>query len=371
MITSSTVGAEALKSSLVEAKVSGQIDPANAKTLGAVVDRIEVDLAKQGLYGPMYEDALKQLEASSKLEDQKAAAVFRARDKERAGAAGMPIPAAPDPFKAPVTKANPALVPFFSTCQPTQPKPPIGPTDPKAQPKVHTCEQGPEIRGQITFKKFSAPLYDGADPKPSDVSQGNIGDCWFAAAMSSLAKRHKEEIKKMIKDNKDGTYTVSIYDKDATGAVKRYDVVVDAKLPVHGDKPNVPFYSSANPLWYALVEKAYAKHLGGYQFLANRDVGAVDPCLGVTGKAQKTVNAPALPVLQSTLGGASGMATVSVKTSTPDLVGGHVYSVERVFLDKGVWKVELRNPWGKNTNKPLVTVPLSALQANIDSVTVE
>ena len=45
--------------------------------------------------------------------------------------------------------------------------------------------------------------------KPTAFRQGKLGDCYFMAALGSLAAIDKHAIAKMIKDNLDGTYTVT------------------------------------------------------------------------------------------------------------------------------------------------------------------
>jgi hypothetical protein len=98
----------------------------------------------------------------------------------------------------------------------------------------------------------------------TDIYQGDLGDCYFLAALASNAFRSPSTIASMFIDNGDNTYTVRFYNN----GVADY-VTVDRYLPV--DKNGTFIYArqkaddwgkpsdSANEWWYALAEKAYAQ----------------------------------------------------------------------------------------------------------------
>lgn len=85
-----------------------------------------------------------------------------------------------------------------------------------------------------------------------DVQQGGVGDCYFLSALAGLAKQRPQDIVDMIKDNRNGTYTVKLK---------------GGKVSVTVDKPTNPElnrYASRGPnnsIWVAVIEKAYAKYL--------------------------------------------------------------------------------------------------------------
>jgi hypothetical protein len=56
----------------------------------------------------------------------------------------------------------------------------------------------------------------GADP--SDVKQGALGDCYLLAALAAVAKTNPALIERMISDNGDGTYNVTIYEDKGAGS---------------------------------------------------------------------------------------------------------------------------------------------------------
>lgn len=106
---------------------------------------------------------------------------------------------------------------------------------------------------QATDKRTCGDLYsDSVDPvksiKPQAVIQGGIGNCYFLSALSSLAEIDPEAIPRMIKDNKDGTYTVTFPHAP--------------KEPITIAKPTgqeLFTYARANEfgIWPAVMEKAY------------------------------------------------------------------------------------------------------------------
>jgi hypothetical protein len=118
--------------------------------------------------------------------------------------------------------------------------------------------------------------------EPGDMRQGQLGDCWLIAAMSCLAT-FPEEIEDLFFGHsaeaaEDGRYTVMLYDhrsKRMTG------VAIDEGVPCHRLGPRqyipgwqhlrggVPLFVKPNgETWPLLVEKAFAKLLGGYSALA-------------------------------------------------------------------------------------------------------
>lgn len=86
------------------------------------------------------------------------------------------------------------------------------------------------------------------DIRPDGATQGGVGDCYFVAALSSLASVKPEAIKDMIRDNGDGTYTVTFpgaRDEPITvAAPSDLEMTLFAAPSKHG-------------YWAAVLEKAY------------------------------------------------------------------------------------------------------------------
>lgn len=121
----------------------------------------------------------------------------------------------------------------------------------------------PEAFGVRSFAGLPL-IADGM--QPSDVQQGGLGNCYFAAAIAAMAAtpQGRNRMARMIHDNKDGTYTVTFPGKEP--------VTVDADLYVGPD--GEPAYGAPKgELWAVILEKAYAEHNGGYAGLEDNGGG--------------------------------------------------------------------------------------------------
>ncbi|XP_026640221.1 calpain-5 [Microtus ochrogaster] len=106
-----------------------------------------------------------------------------------------------------------------------------------------------------------------------DLHQGQVGNCWFVAACSSLASR-ESLWQKVIPDwkgqewdpEKPDTYA-GIFHFHFWRFGEWVDVVIDDRLPTVNNQLIYCHSNSRNEFWCALVEKAYAKLAGCYQAL--------------------------------------------------------------------------------------------------------
>jgi hypothetical protein len=94
--------------------------------------------------------------------------------------------------------------------------------------------------------------------KPGDVSQGQIGDCYFMATLSALAAFHPQIISDMFitkEFNEAGIYAMKVY---VNG--HRQVVVVDDYIPYY-KRLRAPAFAKKETLniWPILIEKAWAK----------------------------------------------------------------------------------------------------------------
>ncbi|HEX8916711.1 MAG TPA: C2 family cysteine protease [Humisphaera sp.] len=191
------------------------------------------------------------------------------------------------------------------------------------------------------------PLFGANGPRMEDVRQGNVGDCYFLAGLSSIARTNPYRIRDAVVDLGDGTYAVRF----ANNGVAEY-YRVDADLPVSGGVPSYAKLGANNSLWVAIMEKAFAYHRysdgGKYEWLA----------LGRSEEPFKAIAAPwaefwgtngtsLLSQVKQQLDAGRAVVASSVNSSP---LGGvafitqHQYVVTNVDLAAG--KITVRNPWG-------------------------
>jgi hypothetical protein len=109
---------------------------------------------------------------------------------------------------------------------------------------------------------------------PSDIAQGQCGNCWLLSAVASLAEfdgavrrlfRKTKDLDRMpYADGRPNLYTVTLWDLKTW---KEVDVVVDERLPARVDGSGKLFGalpSSDGELWVPYLEKAIVAHCGGW-----------------------------------------------------------------------------------------------------------
>lgn len=158
-------------------------------------------------------------------------------------------------------------------------------------PALHKDELQKDGTPKMAKTTFSGPLFrDGVSMH--DVQQGSLANCYFPAAVAAVANARPELIHRLLRDNGDGTFTVTFTQRDwATGRTKKVPVTVDADLWIKPAK-GTPAYGrggtdhrpSEMELWYPLLEKAYAQWKGSYDVVGNGGV-ASDVLEELTGEA--------------------------------------------------------------------------------------
>ena len=235
-----------------------------------------------------------------------------------------------------------------------------------------------EMYGKIGEESKSAAFVGDIDP--DDVAQGNLGNCYFLAAIAALATqgRDGEELEDvLIKDliveegAAEGLFGVKFYINGMWRVV-----IIDDRLPCvqdsHGEwrpifaqRPSLA--TGELELWPMLFEKAWAKLHGSYEATAG---GWTDDAMNyLTGGVCRTIDFHSeeaeandckaefaelveltddqgdFPVfLSATLNNDANKEEME----RDGLITGHAYSVmEAVVLTHGEKLVCLRNPWGK------------------------
>jgi hypothetical protein len=123
------------------------------------------------------------------------------------------------------------------------------------------------------FQIFENPqlIVNGFSRK--DIHQGLISDCWFVAALTSVATRPEYLNIVIPQDQSFDRYDYcGMFHFRFWRFGKWYDVVIDDRLPYDEKRQCLLFCKNekqSNELWTCLIEKAYAKFVGCYELLEN------------------------------------------------------------------------------------------------------
>jgi hypothetical protein len=212
---------------------------------------------------------------------------------------------------------------------------------------------------------INLPVFSGP-PKPTDIIQGAIGDCWVLASFAALANRSPELIENMIQDNYDGTYRVTFGDGssvEVSGDVwLQLGYEEDGATQVSSDVGEYAVYArSSAAQWPWILEKAMAARFGGYGKLdGGIPVAALNVLVGPRGFSQQHT-APTIRAewkAWDRVEGYIGEPEVSVidadRFLDETLLDGlcvigmneHAYAVLGTETINGEKWVKLYNPWG-------------------------
>ncbi len=230
----------------------------------------------------------------------------------------------------------------------------------------------------------SHDLYgDKNDPlksiNPDAIKQGSIGNCYFLASLAAVAKSNPESIKNMIKDNGDGTYTVTF-----PGAK---DEPITVKAPTQAEQ-GLYNHGSPNGTWASVMEKAYGEYCQKHFYRRSPfNLGGGDtPAEGADGGGRTgsvtelltgnssdtdmlivTSQATTAAKLEKAFSGnppkavTAGINKGILSDYTDDkFFTGHAYSIVGFEPDgKGGGTVTVRNPWGGANNSTSGTIKIS------------
>ena len=200
---------------------------------------------------------------------------------------------------------------------------------------------------------------DGLDP--DDVIQGELGNCWFCAALAAISWMRPNTLKRSFSKVLSykftrGAFAVKIYDFRAEE--DRW-VVVDDYVPV--DKDFMPYFARSrdpNECWPLLLEKVFAKLHSCYQLMAGHckqclKIGPVIRCL-TKASVKKVITGEEDPDdlwkrIKKTVGH-RGVLECSTRKSREafklGLVCFHAYTIVGVEDVKGHQLLRIRNTWG-------------------------
>lgn len=239
------------------------------------------------------------------------------------------------------------------------------PERPEAEREQPRLPRGRDMLGR-PFAPFHWEAARGAlfvrGVSPVDVGQGNLGDCFFLSSLAAVAGSRPEMLKRAIRENRDGTYTVVFRVLTASGS-KAVPITVDDLLPAHRRGPafghGLQRVTRGEELWPAIFEKAYAAWKGGYHRL-NQGGYAEEALAALTGRrvSRLTLSAVREARLWETLK-AAAVERRPMVTGTPSaavlkrltgradqmgLIDGHAYAIVGVRERSTGRFVELYTP---------------------------
>jgi hypothetical protein len=199
---------------------------------------------------------------------------------------------------------------------------------------------------------------DGKPLPPSldDISQGGLNDCFLFAAMAAIVNTNPRKIVDMIKDNGNGTYTVTFEGIGFFSSAKQ-TVSADFVVGKHGN------VMGRNALWPLIIEKAYAQEKGGLDAFdkGGNPGSALDDMLDegpsrfdprdksadyIMGKLAKAKEKKwPMTMLAPKKDGAS-KEKKAMADGTPGLYFWHAYTI--IDVDPIKNRIKLFNPWGRD-----------------------
>jgi len=242
---------------------------------------------------------------------------------------------------------------------------------------------------------YATPENSIASISPHAIRQGTLGDCSFLSVVAGIAETNPQAIEKMIRQNQDGTYTVT-FPGDAD-----HPVTVSAPTPTEMVLFNP---AGKHGSWVTILEKAYGQYrnetekndLGG---ILERAVDWVNsdnqlPSEGAATGVPIAKNVELLTgnkseflstglesrdladVLDHTLNGAipGAVAAQVFDRKTPmNFPANHAYSIIGFERNGDGGILTIRNPWGLGSNTPegVIHVTMADFRKNFDAVVLE
>ncbi len=242
---------------------------------------------------------------------------------------------------------------------------------------AQSVESGVDGTGETDMSTGTAFVHDPGEDKTGvnadDVTQGQLANCYFMAAMKAVARANPQAIHDLISENDDGTYDVTLYVKEHVWSLNASPKVytVSPTFPTQGGRTlgaeAGDSVGDTREIWPMLLEKAFAIHCGSYketeygfggaamQLLTGQDTDNVGLLLGLGLRAEATILADLAGALtdKKAVTAATGEFDAdtlkAAKAAYPGRLGQkHVYAVKEVDVEGKT--ISLDNPWGGDTD---------------------
>lgn len=213
-----------------------------------------------------------------------------------------------------------------------------------------------------------------------DAMQGQVGDCYFIAALASVAKTRPQLLGNAIKTNADGTYTVRFFE-NKKGKLEPVFITVDGKLANRSGRLEYAAARDTKELWPMIFEKAYAAWKGGFDAIeAGMSATALEALTGAKPDFFVVTSESDPKQLWTELRKATADGGCVVALSKPwdpserGVVADHAYTLLGVEEKDGQKFVQLRNPWGEREpghdgrDDGIFTMPLSQFMTSFATV---
>jgi len=220
-----------------------------------------------------------------------------------------------------------------------------------------------------TLRRFRVPLFPRR-PRPYDVYQSELGNCYIASAVAAVAHVRPSCLERAIVRLDAATYQVRFkFGVDArTGRYTSRNVIVTSDLYVR-PSGSLLYGSPAglrNPppsLWWPVLEKAFARLKGSYKHIGRGGCShrVLEVLLGRRPRHFFSDQLPPSDLWRELTRALNERRPVVVGTfpvssarkyRNTGLYPDHAYTVLSCREVRGVLKVGLRNPWGEDVRRP-------------------
>lgn len=238
------------------------------------------------------------------------------------------------------------------------------------------------LRGKWKRVRDNSPLYSSGNGDtdaidPDDVKQGGLGDCFLLSNLQALAQQDPDAIRRLIRDNGNGTFTVTFYEQGMPVEVTVSNEFLVQHRPLWFDERRGSTGDSVTEngvklagagdgeLWVRIIEKAYAERFhggyagydgGGSSNVAYERLTGVSPSYSmvsamstsdIDGLAARLHSGEALVANTYPRAAASGLSDdARAIYDWKNIYEEHSYSVSRIDTQRQL--VYLDNPHGKD-----------------------